>query len=149
MSLARSRPSISNASGEARRLRVSRTASATPSRPRTTPQHSFGASRRACSMISSRRWRAILIARPDYEALRAQRVGVLVVGVALGIARDRVLELAHAVAERAAEVRQLLRAQHDQGDDEDDDQFGEADVEGHERSFGAGGVLDECGLPPH
>src|SRR3954468_11216981 len=53
--------------------------------------------------------------------------GALVV-VALALAGERVLELAHALAQGLAHLGQLLRAQHDQGDGEDDDELHRADV---------------------
>src|SRR4051794_24569591 len=53
--------------------------------------------------------------------------GALVV-VVLGLAGERVLELAHALAERLAHLGQALRAQHDEGDGEDDDELHRADV---------------------
>src|SRR4051794_12599795 len=53
--------------------------------------------------------------------------GALVV-VALVLSGERVLELAHALAERLADLGQLLRAQHDEGDGEDDDELHRADV---------------------
>src|SRR5919199_943866 len=62
----------------------------------------------------------------------APRLGLLLAGwrdrgglgpLGLVLARHRILELAHAASERAAEVRKPLRAEHDQHDDEDDDQF--------------------------
>src|SRR4051794_28697586 len=43
--------------------------------------------------------------------------------VAIDLAADRVLELAHASADRAAELGQLLRADDQKGDSEDDDEF--------------------------
>src|SRR3954454_18254886 len=43
--------------------------------------------------------------------------------VAVDLAGERVLELAHAAAQRAAELGQLLRADDQKGDGEDDDEF--------------------------
>src|SRR3954453_13971486 len=66
------------------------------------------------------------------------------------LAGDRVLELAHAAAERATELGQLLRADHDERDDEDDDEFHGADrrhvsllVQCRTPRDGRGGVNDE------
>jgi hypothetical protein len=44
------------------------------------------------------------------------------------VARERLLELAHAPADRAPDLGQLLRAEHDQRDREDDDELHGADV---------------------
>src|SRR4051794_31533732 len=52
----------------------------------------------------------------------------LAVAVAVAVAAQRVLELAHALADRAAGVGQLLRAEHDQRDREDEDELHGADV---------------------
>src|SRR3954464_11852211 len=65
--------------------------------------------------------------RPLVVCLLALDRGTLVV-VAIGFAGERVLELAHALAEGLAHLGQLLRAQHDQGDGEDDDELHRADV---------------------
>src|SRR4051812_34378546 len=56
-----------------------------------------------------------------------QLVAVLV----LLVARQRVLELAHAGAERAPEVGQTLRAEQHQDQNEDDQDLGQADAKGH------------------
>ena len=71
-----------------------------------------------------------MVAVVDVGVLERRQLVVVVVVVA-GDAGDGVLELAHALAERAPDLGQLLRAEHDQGDDQDDQQLGDADV-GHE-----------------
>src|SRR4051812_8661028 len=52
---------------------------------------------------------------------------VLVVVLAL-VARDRVLELPHAGADRPAHLGQALRTEDDQGDDEDDHELHRPDI---------------------
>src|SRR5918999_3656570 len=129
MSPMSSRPSISKRNGLAATFSVACTAVAAPSRPAMTPQHSLGASRTACATISSSSPRAILT--PDrLVGLRAEAPGVvaLVVG---GDVRERVLELAHPLAERPVHLGQLPRAHADEGDDEDDDELHRSDVEWH------------------
>src|SRR3954452_12131607 len=61
---------------------------------------------------------------------------------ALVAAAHRLLELAHAGAELAPEVRELLRAQHDERQGEDDDDFHGADA-GHGRSPSVSGWSPE------
>src|SRR3712207_355105 len=69
--------------------------------------------------------------RTDIRALStAPERGLNLLGALdrLGVVRPRaagdgVLELAHALAERAAGLGQPLRAEDDEGDDEQDDQF--------------------------
>src|SRR5688572_11346447 len=106
------------------------------------PQHSSGASSRACATMRSSMERGMRMAAPDARvtdsaarrpdpagpagALRAlgrlERLDlVLVVVVVLPAAADRVLELAHAVADRLADLGEPLGPEDDQRDDEDDD----------------------------
>ena len=47
------------------------------------------------------------------------------------VARDRSSELADALAHRAPELRQALRPEDDQGDDQHDEDLGKSDVAGH------------------
>src|SRR4051794_33872707 len=54
-------------------------------------------------------------------------------GVLVDLAADRVLELAHPAPEGAPRLREALRPQDQQGDDEDDPEFHRSDV-GHLRS---------------
>src|SRR5262249_5127533 len=44
------------------------------------------------------------------------------------LAADRVLELAHALAERPSHFREPLGAEHEQGDDQDDDETSDTDL---------------------
>src|SRR3954471_17655258 len=129
-----SRPSTSKRSGLRAVFSASWTDTARPSRTPIMPQHSLGKSRRAWATIRStssgamstpRGYRPVL-GGPGPLLLALDR-GALVV-VAVGLAGERVLELAHALAERLAHLGQLLRAQHEQGDDEDDDELHRADV---------------------
>src|SRR3954453_3376888 len=93
------------------------------------PQHSFGKSRRAWATMRSTSSGAMSTPRgnrPLFSLFALDR-GAFVV-VAVGLARERVLELAHALAQRLAHLGQLLRAQHDQGDGEDDDELHRAGV---------------------
>src|SRR3954447_20177195 len=60
-----------------------------------------------------------------------ERVAIL---VAL-LATERFLELAHAVADRATDLGELLRAEHDQRDREDDDELEGSDGAGHCAAF--------------
>src|SRR4051812_15730563 len=124
-----SSPSISNRNGLATTFSVACTPVAAPSRAAMTPQHSLGASRTACATISSSSVRAILT-RNRLDVLRVQALGVVVLVVGRDV-RERVLELAHALAERPADLGELLRPQHDQGDDEDHDELHGSDVEWH------------------
>src|SRR3712207_3426091 len=90
------------------------------------PQHSSGRASVAWATISSRSARG---SRKPALGLRGLQLGVIVVVVDLG-AGDGVLELAHAAAERAADLGQALRTQDEQRDDEHDHEFHGTDV-GH------------------
>src|SRR3954466_50083 len=127
--LCTSRPSTSKRSGLRAVFSASCTDTARPSRTAIMPQHSLGKSRRAWATMRSTSSGAMSTPRgyrPRVLLLALDR-GPLVV-VALGLARERVLELAHALAQRLADLGQLLRAQHDEGDGEDDDELHRADV---------------------
>src|SRR6266516_2209762 len=79
-------------------------------------------------------WRHdLLIGRRELMRLYAGR---------LVLAADRVLELAHAPAERAPHLGQALRAEHEQDHQEQNDELGGADSEWHapEHSGPAPGV---------
>src|SRR3954462_5529756 len=125
--------STSKRSGLRAALPIRYTRSVRPSRPATRPQHSLGASSRAWAIISSRCWGATSMPPSGYLPLLAgfERVAIL---VAL-LAADRFLELAHAVADRAADLGELLRAEHDQRDGEDDDELEGSDGAGHSAAF--------------
>ena len=64
---------------------------------------------------------------------RADRFGGVFLGVVVvfALAGDRVFELADPFAEAVAELRQPFGAEHDQGDDQDDDDLEGADVSEH------------------
>jgi hypothetical protein len=61
----------------------------------------------------------------------AQRFDVVVLSVVVLLAGDRLFELADALAEAVAELRQPFRPEHHQGDDEDDDDLEGADISKH------------------
>src|SRR3569833_1302827 len=101
-----SMPSLSKSSGLAAVLRARWTVSATPSRAAIMPQHSFGASARACSTISSRsclemRWGLL-------GALEGRRLLLVVLAA---VAADGLLELAHAAPARLADLGEALGTQ--------------------------------------
>src|SRR3954447_4680648 len=125
--------STSKRSGLRAALAIRYTRSVRPSRPATRPQHSFGASSRAWAIISSRCSGATSMAPSGYSrsALRFERVAIL---VAL-LAAERFLELAHAVADRAADLGELLRPEHDQRDGQDDDELEGSNGAGHCAAF--------------
>src|SRR3954466_10418758 len=127
--LCTSRPSTSKRSGLRAVFSASCTDTARPSRTAIMPQHSLGKSRRAWATMRSTSSGAMSTPRGYRQAvlLLALDRGALVV-VAIGLAGERVLELAPALAERLAHLGQLLRAQHDEGDGEDDDELHRADV---------------------
>src|SRR5436305_5442458 len=102
-----SRPSMSKRNGLAARFSIARTPVAVPPDPTMRPQHSLGASAMARSTTSSSMERAICT-REAYLRLDALRL-FLVVG---GDTGDRVLELAHALAERLADLGELLGTEH-------------------------------------
>src|SRR5689334_17640781 len=108
----RSGSSISNRSGLANLFVAGKTCCAPPSPlVATTPQHSFGASARAWATIWSYSSRAIRIRGLGGLALaRGGEVLLLRLVLVLRDAGDRVLELAHALADRAASLGQALRA---------------------------------------
>src|SRR5689334_7661224 len=119
-----SSPSTSKRSGLAAMLRASCTLTARPSRTAIMPQHSLGKSRFACATMRSTSSGAISTSpRVSGRArlLGLDRGAVVVVAVALALGAQRVLELAHALAEGPAHLGQLLRPEHDEGDGEDDD----------------------------
>src|SRR5688500_12900853 len=127
-----SRPSTSKRSGLAARFSASCTLTARPSCTATMPQHSLGKSRRAWATMRSSSSAAISISPEGIDRRFAGgRAGPLLLGLDRGslvvvparLAGQRVLELAHAPAERLAHLGQLLRAQHDQGDGEYDDEL--------------------------
>src|ERR687894_1592259 len=129
-----SRPSMSKRNGLAARFSSACADVALPSRPTMSPQHSFGASRTACATISSSRSRAIFTAERLDGAIGRLRLlellGVVVV-VAAGHVRHRLLELAHALAQRAADLGKLLRAEYDERDGQDEQQLSGTEVEWH------------------
>src|SRR4051794_25729935 len=127
-------PSTSKRSGLAARFSASCTLTATPSLTAIMPQHSFGKSRRAWATMRSMSSGAISTPRGYRGGLFALDRGPLVVVASLGLARERLLELAHPLAERLADLGQLLRPEHDQGDGENDDELHGADVR-HPGSF--------------
>src|SRR3954453_3248873 len=125
-----SRPSTSKRSGLRATFSASWTLTARPSRTATIPQHSLGKSRRAWWTMRSTRSGEISTP-PSVSSVLLRLLGLdrgALVVVALVLSGERLLELAHALAERLADLRQLLRAQHDEGDGEDDDELHRADV---------------------
>src|SRR5207247_2226217 len=76
---------------------------------------------RAASLLW-RRWRRVVSGR-------RRQLRLLVV-----LAGDRVLELAHALAQRAADLGQALWSENEQRDDEDHDEPGYAHFREHDRS---------------
>src|SRR5262245_30606718 len=64
-----------------------------------------------------------------------RQLGLLVVAAA-----DRVLELAHALAERAPDLREALWPEHEQRDDEDHDEPGDSYLGKHGRSVASSGA---------
>src|SRR6478672_10251890 len=115
------------------------------------PQHSFGASDRAWATISSSRAREIFmrarLAMPDslfsvlgtenWQLLRQPcllgLLGLLGRLVLFGLAAQRALELANSPAQRTTRLGELLGAQHDQRDGQDDDELEGSDLKGHAR----------------
>src|SRR6478735_1626948 len=77
--------------------------------------------RRGSTLIALRRRRRWLVRGAG------RQLGLLV----LVRAGDRILELAHALAERAPDLRQALGPEHEQGDDQDHDQPGDANLRQH------------------
>src|SRR5262245_59632551 len=72
----------------------------------------------------SRRGKALMIlagGRPVVGGRRRNLARVV-------LATDRVLELAHALTERASHFGEPLGAEHEQGDDQDDDQTSDTDL---------------------
>src|SRR5215207_2820649 len=101
------------------------------------PQHSFGASSRACATISSISGRAIRT--PLRLVDPPARLGRLGIGVGLELrclglvavtpdARERLLELAQPTADRARRLRQPLGAEHDERYREDEQDLQRSDV---------------------
>src|SRR3954469_19637900 len=101
------------------------TRSERPLRPASRPHTSSGASSRAWAMISSMCSGAY--STPP-KLLRSFDRGGRVVVVVPVVARERLLELAHALPEGAPDLGQLLRAEHDERDGEDDDELHGSDV---------------------
>src|SRR5689334_20470829 len=136
--LCTSRPSTSKRSGLAAMFSASCTLTATPSRTAIMPQHSLGKSRRAWATMRSMSSGAISTPRDYWPRaagsagggvfLLALDRGALVLVAVVVLPRQRLLELAHALAERLADLGQLLRPEHDQGDRENDDELHGADV---------------------
>src|SRR4051812_48256906 len=123
---ARSRPSTSKRNGLAARFSASWTSVAAPSRTATRPQHSAGKSRRAWSTMRSSsacaiRKRLLRLQRGALVLVHAPRRGVV-------LARERRLELAQPPADGAPGLGQLLGAEDDQGDRQDDDELHRTDV---------------------
>src|SRR5829696_7671502 len=116
-------PSTSKRNGLAAVFSASCTETARPSRVATRPQHSFGASRRACAITRSSRSRAMTT---DGRSAPTRR-GALVLVVAAALAADRFLELAQAVTDGAADLGKLLGAENDERDRQDDDELHGAD----------------------
>src|SRR5690242_5773271 len=97
------------------------------------PQHSLGASALAWAMTSSSSAREIRMSPTLADGARLlgralERAVLVVLIVAARVAAQGVLELPHAAADRAADLGQALRAEHDEGDDEHDDELTRADV---------------------
>src|SRR3954465_1894859 len=94
-----------------------------PSRPASSPHTSSGASSRAWVTISS------MCSGANSTPERLLRLGGGLDGVGLGdrvgavVAAERLLELAHPLPEGAPDLGQLLRAEHDQRDGQDDDEL--------------------------
>src|SRR4029077_5385680 len=69
------------------------------------------------------------VLRPHRQLRRLRRLGVSDFRVfGLAVARDRVLELAHPGPERPSDLRQALRSEEQEGDDQQEDDLGRADV---------------------
>src|SRR3954465_6680979 len=157
----RSAGPTSKRSGVAATLSTSSTSTARPSSSTTKPQHSRGASRWACSTIRCKRSGAICIAPDDSGgARRPPRVwaggrAAALLGLDGGAlfvvadAAERVLELTHALAHRAPGLGQLLRAQDDEGDDEDDDELREADTRHGASGLSVEGGVDDGSIGAH
>src|SRR5215217_2744350 len=109
---------------------TARAASETISRARSSP--------RCSTSVASSPWRRrrgstlIGLGRRGWGLVRgaSRQLGLLVVRAA----GDRVLELAHALAERAPDLGEALGAEDEQRDDEDHDEPGDADFRKHGRS---------------
>src|SRR5262245_44503630 len=98
------------------------------------PQHSFGASSRACATISSSCSRVSRTAGSGLElaaALAGDRVALVVVVLVLGVHVHGFLELTDALADRARDLGQPLGTQDDQCDREDDDDLCGSDLAEH------------------
>src|SRR5919198_5963147 len=107
-------------------LRTRWTATARPLRAAIMPQHSRGDSSRAWATISSRSCRAICklldgSLLTDLGALAALAVVVVIVVVVDPV--QRVLELAHPLADGATHLGQLLRTEDDERDHQHDDEL--------------------------
>src|SRR5439155_10636226 len=117
-----STPSTSNLNGLAAVLPASWTDTAwLRSSKAIIPQHSLGKSRRACATICSMRSEAMTTAPsvlPRALALFGLQRRPLFL-VVVGLARERLLELTHPLADGPAHFGQLLRAEDDQGDHQD------------------------------
>src|SRR5215204_7215902 len=79
--------------------------------------------------------------------LRALDLGRLL-GLVVVLARDRPPELADALAHRAPQLRQALRPEDHQGDDEDDDQLEWSNVWHPEGWYRRMGLRTEMGRTP-
>src|SRR4051794_17088 len=117
-----SRGSTSKRSGLCAAFVMRYTRSERPLRPASRPQHSSGASARACATISSMCSGANSTPPRLQAGLGLDRLPVGAILVAV-VAAQRLLELAHPVADRAPDLGQLLRAEHDQSDREYDNEF--------------------------
>src|SRR5713226_4017469 len=68
----------------------------------------------------------------NWELLRQPRLlGLFGLLILLVLPAQRVLELAHSLAQRAAHLGQLLRAEDDQSDGQDDDELEGSNLKGH------------------
>src|SRR3954453_1419691 len=133
-----SRPSTSKRSGLAATLVASWIATASCSRMRLSPSIRWGSrAARARGCARGARLRCALLGLQSWA---------LVLVLAVGLAVERLLELAHPLPDGAPDLGQLLRAENDQGDGEDDDELERAYV-GHVASVPRGRPRHDASLP--
>src|SRR4051794_32378264 len=132
--------STSKRSGLCAAFSMRKTRTERPSRPARSPQHSSGATSRACVTISSMCSGANSTPRSLFRRVDRGDVVVLVVA---GLAAQGLFELAHAFAQRPADLRELLGPEDDQCDGKDYDELHGSDI-GHV----SGSLIRGSGLLP-